>query len=175
MIQGQYLQTAKGLSLLFFVMFVLLPVHSFALDRQAFVRLSGTLQATAPAKVMVADLEKLPLTTYATTNPFENERITYSGVLLKDLVAAYSSPACSTVILTARDDYQVAFHKAEWQRWDLMLATRADGKIMGISESGPVRIVMPFDTADDLDQGVYTPKWIWLIKSIEFKVADQDQ
>lgn len=164
--------TLKWGIVLLVAMLLLLPVQGFSLERVAAVSLRGDISKATPAKVTVADLERLPLVTYTTFNPYQMQRITYTGILLRDLVRIYAEPSCNSVTLTARDDYQVTFQETEWQRWDILLATRADGKKMSLSESGPVKIVMPYDTAEDIDHDIYTPKWIWLVASIEFKAGN---
>ncbi len=169
-IKGSYLQVVKLLSLLFLIL-VLLSGESFALNRVAVIHLDGAVKNLTPGKVTVAELEKLPQTTYVTFNPYEKKRFTYTGVLLKDLVTAYAAPDCVALTVTARDEYQVTFFREEWLRWDILLATRTDGKTMSIRDSGPAKIVMPYDTVQNVDFDEYTPKWIWLIKSIHFKAA----
>lgn len=132
------------------------------------IRLMGEAKSTAPGFVTVADLEKLTITEYSVVDPYKKKPVIYRGVLLRDIVGEYSKRGVNKVRLKAIDDYMVEFVRSEWMRWDIMLATRSDGKHMTIKESGPARIVMPFDTARDIDKVVYTPKWIWLVNRIEF-------
>ena len=132
------------------------------------IDLAGNLLETAPETVTVEDLENLPQTEYAVVDPYFKKRVVYKGVLLKDLVAAYTKPDTQKIRLRAIDEYRAEFVKGEWIRFDIMLATRMNGKHMGIRENGPARIVLPYDTAKGIDKTLYKPKWIWQVNRIEF-------
>lgn len=133
------------------------------------IKLSGSILETTPETVTVLDLEKLPLTGYAVNDPYVEERVEYRGVTLKDLVEGYAKPTTQKMVLVAIDDYKVEFTRDEWTRWDILLATRMNGKYMELEEKGPAKIVMPYDTAEDINQTSYTPFWIWEINWIEFQ------
>jgi hypothetical protein len=153
------------------IILTLLPMmitEAFAQDREWTIKLAGELRDGAPRSVAVEDLEKLPLTEFSVIDPFKEKRFSFTGVLLKELVREYGVPEVDKVQLKAVDEYVVDFTRDEWMRWNIMLATRQDGKHIEIKQSGPARIVMPYDSIKDIDHDVYNPKWIWLIKSIEF-------
>lgn len=133
-----------------------------------YIVLSGNLLKAAPKTVSVEDLENLPQTEFAVVDPYLKKRVVYKGVLLKDLVAAYAKPDTTKIRLRAIDEYRAEFIREEWVRFDIMLATRMNGKHMGIRENGPARIVLPYDTAKDIDKTLYKPKWIWQVNRIEF-------
>lgn len=146
------------------------PAGAQAIKRVPRISLLGTVNQAAPARVTVDDLEKLKTTSYVTFNPFEERENLYSGVLLEELASRFAVPECSAIKLTANDGYRVEFTKEEWQRWDILLATQVNGSYIDVSSAGPARIVMPYSSLGRDDRDIYTPKWIWMIKSIEFKV-----
>jgi hypothetical protein len=133
------------------------------------IALEGLLRPSTPRSITVAELEKLPLTEYTTFNPYDKRRVRYRGVLLRDLAAALALPAADRMVVTAIDAYRAEFTSSEWKRWDIMLATQVDRKHIGVKDSGPARIVFPYDTAPDIDRQLYNPKWVWLIKSLRFE------
>jgi hypothetical protein len=137
-------------------------------EREMRIHLSGNLLPSAPPYVTVPMLEKLNLTEYMTYNPYDKKGHTYKGVLLKNLVKLYARPDTVKMKLTAIDEYTVEFSKSEWERWDIMLATQCDGKHLGVKESGPAKIVMPYATAKDINHVIYNLKWIWLVNNIRF-------
>ena len=139
-----------------------------AAERVRKIRLSGELRDTAPHSVTIADLEKLTITEFSVMDPYKKEQRTYSGITVRDLVKHYAKDGVKTISIKATDGYEVQFTHSEWLRWDIMLATRLNGKHIPLRESGPARIVMPFDTALDMDKVIYRPKWIWLVSKIEF-------
>jgi hypothetical protein len=132
------------------------------------IRLAGEINEAAPQAVTIEDLEKLPLTEYSVFDPFKKERFLFKGVLLREIIKEYGVSGVNKVQIKAIDEYMADFSQGDWTRWDIMLATRQDGKPIEVKQSGPARIVMPYDTAKDIDQSVYNPKWVWLISSIEF-------
>lgn len=147
------------------------PAEAVAQDREWRIELTGAVRSTAPSSVTIRDLENLSLAEYSVFDPFKKQRFKFTGVLLRDIVKQYGAADVDKVQLEAIDEYIVDFNRDDWERWDIMLATRQDGKHITIEQSGPARIVMPYDTARDIDQNIYSPKWIWLVRSIKFTQA----
>jgi hypothetical protein len=132
------------------------------------IKLLGNVQESAPGYLTVADIEELPLIEYSVNDPVIGGLHTYSGVTLKDLVETYAKPTTKKTTITAIDEYKIEFTKDEWDKWDIILATRTDGEYMNIEGKGPAKIVMPYDTAEGIDKTAMAPKWIWQIDMIEF-------
>ena len=103
------------------------------------VYLTGKLQEQAPKKVSVEELEKLPLTSLTTYNPFVKASNSYTGVRLSDLAKAYGADGVDNIVFTAVDDYKANFVKEEWDKYNVILATRVDDKHMELKDSGPSR------------------------------------
>lgn len=137
-------------------------------EREQRIKLQGSLLKNAPAFITVSDLEKLLTTEYEVHDPYLGSPVVYQGVLLREFVKAYGQPETVFLKIRAIDDYKAEFSKDEWHQWDIMLATRMAGKQMGLREKGPVKIVMPYDTAKEMNQTLFNPKWIWQINRIEF-------
>jgi hypothetical protein len=153
------------------IILTLLPMmitEAVASERARTIRIMGEVREGAPRSVTIADLEAMPLTEYSAEEPYQKKRFSFTGVLLREFVKEYGAPGVEKVQLKAIDEYVVDFSRDEWMRWDIMLATRQDGKHITVKQSGPVRIVLPFDDFEEVDREVYTPRWIWLVKSIEF-------
>ncbi len=131
------------------------------------IRLRGATLATAPTAVTVADLDRLPQTELTTFDPYLQRQIRYRGVLLRDLAASFGSPGVQRIMLKAIDAYQVEFVRNEWETSDFLLATRLDGDLMGLQQSGPAKIVRRYDPAASKERN-FAPKWIWLVNRIEF-------
>jgi hypothetical protein len=127
--------------------------------------LTGALNQQAPTQITVAELERLPQTELTTFDPYREAQATYQGVLLSDLVAAYGTAATQVLLLKAIDEYLVEFHRQEWTERQLLLALRMDGHLLSLRDKGPFKVVMPMAENDNRH---YTPKWIWMVTSIEF-------
>lgn len=132
------------------------------------IALKGNLVDGVPSSVTAEMLETLPMTEYTVMDPYALQQVVYRGVLVRDLVARYGRPDTAAIHLRAIDDFKAEITRDEWTRWDVLLATRKDGQLMSIDNSGPARIVFPYDTAPDIDHTVYADKWIWQINAISF-------
>jgi hypothetical protein len=146
-----------------------LPFTSDAREKMSRISLHGGNIPSGQTYVTAETLSELKQTEYSTENPFDHQTYTYTGVLLRDLAEFYAGKECRSIILTAQDSYSVTFTKEEWTKWDIMLALKTNGNYMTLIESGPAKIVMPYSKSRTINETIYTPKWIWLIKKIEFK------
>ena len=116
----------------------------------------------------VAAIEALGLVKYTVRDPWLEEDLEFTGVLVTDLLAAAGAADDATSLtITALDDYQVEISIADTKRWPVMLATQTDGEPMSIEAKGPTRIVFPADPSIDLLR--YKDLWIWQLKTIEVR------
>ena len=96
-------------------------------------------------------LEKLGLVKYTVTDPWLESQVTYTGVLLSDLLkVAGVSEGASTVKAVALDDYAADIPLKEINEWPILIATQADGEYLTIDNNGPTRIIFPYDTYSDI-------------------------
>jgi hypothetical protein len=114
----------------------------------------------------VASIEQLPLQTVTVLEPFVQQDIEFTGVLLSDVLAAAGmSPDAAVLSMTALDDYHVDFTLSQIDTSRVLLATRSSGAVIPISDGGPARIVFLSD--DGL--GANSDNWIWSVTRIEVK------
>jgi len=133
-------------------------------DRTASKDRSGTLLLD------VQTLEQVGLIRYSVDDPWLKRDVSYTGVLLSDLVAmTQPAPAATTLHLVALDDYEVDIALADVERWPIMLATRLDGKPMAVANGGPTRIVFPYGLVTGIDELKYKDLWMWNIKTLTFR------
>ncbi|HSH05210.1 MAG TPA: molybdopterin-dependent oxidoreductase [Anaerolineae bacterium] len=134
---------------------------------------SGDIGSTNEADLLVLDmetLEKMRLVSYTLVDPFLETEVTYSGVLMSDLVEMLEIGDGATMIhMTALDDYAVDISLADIEKWPIMLATKVDGEYLDIEAGGPIRIIYPYHVSDELDPVEYNPLWIWQIETMEVK------
>jgi hypothetical protein len=118
--------------------------------------------------VTVADLEKLPVTRVVTKTPFLPGEVTYEGVLLRDLLKAaqLSSP---TLVMTALNDYAVDVPSSDAEKYNVIVAYKADGKFMRVRDKGPFWLIYPMDQFPELQDEATATKMIWQMKAIEAK------
>jgi hypothetical protein len=137
-------------------------------ERAIPIRLLGETKKDAPRTVIVEELEKLPQTEYSVMDPYSKKQTVYRGVLVRDFVKQYGGPRSGSLHFRALDDFKADLNSGEWNRWDILLATRTNGERMSIANNGPARIVFPYDTHKEINPTVYNDKWIWQIKQVTF-------
>ena len=137
-------------------------------ERSIPIRLLGDTGKEAPRAVTVDDLEKLLQTEYSVMDPYSKKQTVYRGVLVREFVKQYGGPRVGSLHFRALDDFKADFNAGEWNRWDILLATRINGEKMSIANNGPARIVFPYDTHKEINPTIYNDKWIWQIKQVTF-------
>jgi hypothetical protein len=111
----------------------------------------------------LASLERMRTVQLATTEPFLKRRVTFTGVLVRDLLAVAQVPASARKVhITALDDYKVDFTLADVASSRMLLATRIDGRSMPVAKQGPIRIVFP----DGASLGRNSDLWIWSVSQM---------
>jgi hypothetical protein len=119
-------------------------------------------------KISMKGLEAdFKLQTFDVYNPWEKRKDSYSGVLLNELVSKYA-PNSQSLVVTAIDDYQVTITVEDGQNMRILLATKVNDRYIDVKNKGPMRIVFPdYDVADKRYE-LSLPKWMWMIKRLEF-------
>ena len=113
-------------------------------------------------------LEKVGLVKYTVADPWLNTEVTYTGVLLSDLLkVAQATETVSAVHVVALDDYAADIPISEIQEWPVLLATQADGQYIAIEHNGPTRIIFPYDSHPNITNARNMS--VWNVKSLEIK------
>ncbi len=113
-------------------------------------------------------LEKLRLVKYDVNDPWLKEKVTYSGVLLSDLIEVAGAPDAATeVIAFALDGYAAPIPVSEIESWPVLLATQSNGAHMTIENSGPTRIIFPYDLHNDVTAARNMS--VWNLERLEIK------
>lgn len=114
----------------------------------------------------VPTVESLGLVNYTVQDPFKDESVTYTGVLMSDLLALWQIEDDATQLsLTALNDYQVDVPLNLLQDYPVVFALKADGSYMPIAERGPAMLVFPYDHFE-FEQPLTNSYWIWQIASL---------
>ena len=140
---------------------------------EVILTLSGAIDMTNSGDTLqldMATLEDFGLVKYTVNDPWLSAKNTYTGVLFSDLRKALGISGDATSLrITALDNYQVDISLEDAEKWPILLATRVNGNYMDIENSGPTRVIFPYDTYSEIDQIAYKDYWIWNIKSVEVR------
>ena len=110
-------------------------------------------------------LEKLPQKSFSTKTPWYPKAVTFTGPLLRDVLAAAGASG-KQISARALDDYKTLLPMSDAQNFDVILARQIDGKNLTIREKGPLFIVFPYDSKPELQGQVYLDRSAWQLKSL---------
>lgn len=113
----------------------------------------------------LAMIEQLPQKTFTTLTPWDKNPITFTGPLLRDVLAAVKASG-ATIKAVALNDYQTRIPLEDVRTFDVVLACRMDGKLIPVRSKGPLFIVYPFDTDAQLRSLVYYERSAWQLQSL---------
>jgi hypothetical protein len=132
---------------------------------------SGDISVTNVDDTLAFDmntLEKLKLVRYQVNDPWLKEETTYTGVLLSDLLAVAGLPdTAEEVRALALDGYEAPIPVSEMESWPVLLATQSNGAHMTIENSGPTRIIFPYDAHSDVTAARNMS--VWNLERLEVK------
>jgi hypothetical protein len=136
---------------------------------EVILTVSGAITTTNGDGVFALDADlmaTLPQHEFATSTIWTEGTTTYSGVLLRDLLAAAGATG-ATVKLTALNDYQITMPAADALEDGPLLAYLADGKTMPTRDKGPVWLIYPFDDVAAYRSEQTYARSIWQLNRIE--------
>lgn len=112
-------------------------------------------------------LEALGLHRVSTQTFWPDDNGTYEGVLLADVLRQAGLEQAPFVRVAAMDGFSQRIPRADWNKWPVMLATRKAGAAISTRNKGPLRIIYPRDMAEELRNGIYRLRWVWLVNRID--------
>ena len=105
-------------------------------------------------------LEALGMVKLEVTDPWAEEKRTYSGVLLSDLLDVVNlSEEVKYILATAGDGYLAPVPVDQIRSIPIILATRLNGEHFLDSKEGPTRIIFPYDEVNDLKSARQMSVW----------------
>ncbi|WP_295951460.1 molybdopterin-dependent oxidoreductase [Rhodoferax sp.] len=131
--------------------------------------ISGTVaQANSGANAVfdMKMLEKLPQKTFTVQTPWYPKPVTFTGPLLRDVLAAAGAKG-NKIVATALNDYKTDIPFDDAIKFDPIVAHLLDNKPMSIREKGPLFIVYPFDASPELRAEVYYNRSAWQLNSLK--------
>lgn len=115
------------------------------------------------------EIAALPQAHVSTGTALHPDSIDWEGPLMRDVLNLLDVPADEVVPvrITSWDDYKVEFTSEDFNRWDVILAWRANGSELTVEELGPLRVIYPLDQFEELRDQRFHYRWVWLLSSIE--------
>lgn len=114
-------------------------------------------------------IESLGVIEYEMQDPFENEKATFRGVLMKDLLQLWQIDEDATTIeVLALNDYSAEIPIASLQEFPVMFALQQNGEYMKPNYRGPSMLIFPYDHYE-FERPLTDSYWVWQIKAIKVK------
>lgn len=132
---------------------------------------TGAITATnaeRAARLDLAQLDAIDRSSFTTGTPWHDRKVTFEGVRGAALVRALGGGG-REVIATALNDYSATLPMEDFLRHGLLIASRVDGRTIGVREKGPLWIVYPYDSAPHLNTGVYHSRSVWQLARLELR------
>jgi hypothetical protein len=132
------------------------------------IKITGNIGAKNTPDAAAFDqalLDALPQKTYATKTPWFKEPMQFTGPLLRDVLASVKAKGTLLNAL-ALNDYKVLIPMDDATKYDVIVATKMNGKAISVREKGPIFIMYPFDDVPDLKNGVFYSRSIWQLQSV---------
>lgn len=100
-----------------------------------------------------------------TTTLWTDGESTFSGPLLKDVLESAGSFG-KEISAIAINEYSIQIPIADIQNYSVILALKQDGKLLSVREKGPIWVIYPWSSYDELKQDKYYSRSIWQLKKI---------
>lgn len=133
------------------------------------LRISGAIANTNVDGALALDadlLASLPQLSLTTGTMWTEGTATYSGVLLRDLLAAAGATGAE-MTLRAVNDYHITMPTAAVADDGPLLAYLVDGKALSLRDKGPIWLIYPFDDVAEYRTEEYFARSIWQLDRIE--------
>lgn len=149
-----------------------LPCAAQALDNakgRVVLSVSGKIGATNQTDRAVFDmpmLQNLPQHTFTTKTPWDHDPVTFSGPLLRDVLASVQAQG-KLLRAVALNDYRITIPMDDIAHFDVVLAHQINKQPIPVRTKGPLFIVYPFDSDKTLQSSTYYERSIWQLKAIE--------
>ncbi len=151
------------------VIFFAIGASAFAQDLDSTVlTISGKMSAETPADFSVHMLESLPHSEIVTTTPWHDGKVTFTGVLLSDVMRLVGAEG-ETATVTALNDFRADIPLTDIRENAPVLAYKLNGDYMSIRDKGPLFIIYPFDEHPELKSELFYSRSVWQVRSIEIK------
>ena len=142
--------------------------HAYALPMPAgkpILTVSGAITISNQRGEAIFDramLEGLGLDQITTTTPWNSGPVRFEGVPMESLMQVLGATG-SSVIAYALNDCTTKIPISDFKRFHPILALKRNGEYMPVRDKGPLFIVYPFDSDQELKQQIYYNRSAWQI------------
>jgi hypothetical protein len=129
----------------------------------------GAIDNVNSDKVAVFDLAMLEAAAGRSATmrtPWADGKTTFEGPFLRSILTMVGAHGKSLRVI-ALNDYASDVPIGDATNYDTILATKMNGERMSVRDKGPLFLIYPFDTNEELYNEKYFSRSVWQIKEIE--------
>lgn len=147
---------------------------AYALDKpseRVILTIEGSISQTNAGQQAQFDmkmLEKLPQHSFSTKTPWYPDAVTFTGPLLRDVLAAVGAKG-TKITAVALNDYKTEIPFDDATRHDVIVARLMNNRPMPVREKGPLFIVYPFEAKAELRTELYYNRAAWQLNLLRIK------
>lgn len=133
--------------------------------------ITGQIDATNADGVAKFDrsmLEAVGTRSFTTSTPWYEEPVTFEGVPMDELMEAVGATG-ERLVVVALNDYSAELPMDDLAKHGVVLALKRDGEYMSVRDKGPLFIVYPYDSNEELHHQQYYSRSVWQVARIEVK------
>lgn len=167
------LQSLFGLMATLF-MLMAQPVLSKELSRPAgpeLLTVTGKIENMNSDGAALLDegiLSTFPKHRIETRTPWTDGVASFDGVLLSDVLAAVG--ACgNSLFAEAINGYRIELPISDAEKFGVLLAMRMNGRPLSRRDKGPLWMVYPRDSFDEIRDERYDSRWVWQLNKLEVR------
>ena len=128
----------------------------------------GNTNAPGRAEFDLSTLERLGLSMLRTWTPWTEGELEFEGVWARRLMEAVDARG-TEVRAMALNDYEYTIPLEDFDRYDVLLATRVNGQLMRVRDKGPLWIVYPWSDHPELDDFATREKSVWQLNALHVR------
>jgi hypothetical protein len=113
-------------------------------------------------------IERLGLAKLITWTPWTDGEVEFEGVWARRLMEAVGARG-TEVEARALNDYKEWIPIEDFERYDVLLATRMKGQILQVRDKGPIWIVYPWSGHPELDDFATREKSVWQLSALHVR------
>ena len=113
-------------------------------------------------------LDRLGVHKVETDTPWTTGIVSFEGPLFRDLLHSLDASG-ETIAAEALNDYRIEIPVAELLEYDVILATRIDGRPLSVRERGPIWVIYPWKGNRELRKEITYTRSIWQLRRLEIR------
>lgn len=128
----------------------------------------GATNAPGRAEFDLGTLEHLGLSRLKTWTPWTEGEIEFEGVWARRVMQVVDAQG-TQVHAVALNDYEYTIPLEDFDRYDVLLATRMNGQLMRVRDKGPIWVVYPWSSHPELDDFATREKSVWQLNALHVR------